>query len=857
MNSINYYKKYIKYKNKYLEIKSQIGGIPLRDIIFQIHQIEDPEMNLYLNPLFGFVYYSNGFIFNYKYFYSETSIGKILNEKDLFNEVGNVIKPSNFFSPNITCKEIGIITGLLYLLYIEKNKECTEEMLNMYPIYKKRGESKQSKKEFNKYNKLFYNSFKEAENEEILADLFRLLLIILWWKIENLDNIREYFEGVKHVIPSLILIKDTDETTEFKTLFIKTATVIELTEMGQLKHFCTDVVYIDSGIIISEETYPNCGENVLNNLFNIIRYFYGENFVKKLEDLCANPKLTNYYSKKYDSIDEWSNVVSNLNNVKYNRKGIKEGSEYKFEIKSGFSLIPNKLNILQVISELIPDVNSWEDFISKFNKSNISIEIETEIDSNGNGKIIIHINDLIFKINLMAGHYEIVDDINPKSTVIEFNHIKKEYLKNLIQINLRKINENIEENFKYIKWKNKLLVNLVFKNKLSDILYTKIINYFIDHLTNDEYEQIYYQINFDKIIDIDTILKKIKIFTFNEENINFLSKTTNLIKLNITYKGKLCNSLFMLTTLKELELKFYDIPLDDSLSMLTGLNKLYLNSYTQPLDDSLSIFTGLNILNLHSYNELLGNSLYTLIGLYKLNLNNYDKPLGDSLSKLTALKQLYLNSYNQSLCNSLFMLIAVNELHLNSYDIDLNDSLSMLTNLKKLYLNRYKKPLNDSLLMLTSLNELHLNKINIPLNNSLSTLTNLNELRLHNYNQPLNNSLFTLTNLNELRLYSYNQLLCSSLSTLVKLKILYLNNYEEPLNSSLSTLINLDELYLNKYNILLEESLSTLTNLNKLELRSYNKINLRNNLSMLTNLKSLSILESMKFRRDGLEIFLI
>ena len=82
MNSINYYKKYIKYKNKYLEIKNQIGGIALRDIIFQIPQIEDHEMNLYLNPLYGFVYYSNGFIFNYKYFYPETHIGKILNKKE-------------------------------------------------------------------------------------------------------------------------------------------------------------------------------------------------------------------------------------------------------------------------------------------------------------------------------------------------------------------------------------------------------------------------------------------------------------------------------------------------------------------------------------------------------------------------------------------------------------------------------------------------------------------------------------------------------------------------------------------------------------------------------------------------------
>jgi len=137
MNSINYYKKYIKYKNKYLEIKNQIGGIPLRDIIFEIPEIEDPEINLYLNPLYGFVYYSNGFIFNYKYFYPETPIGKILNEKEerFFRQVGNLIKPSDHFLPKLSCKRIGIIAGLLYLIYIKNIKECTKEQLVEYPIY--------------------------------------------------------------------------------------------------------------------------------------------------------------------------------------------------------------------------------------------------------------------------------------------------------------------------------------------------------------------------------------------------------------------------------------------------------------------------------------------------------------------------------------------------------------------------------------------------------------------------------------------------------------------------------------------------------------------------------------------------
>jgi len=400
MNSINYYKKYIKYKNKYLEIKNQIGGIPLRDIIFEIPEIEDPEINLYLNPLYGFVYYSNGFIFNYKYFYPETPIGKILNEKEerFFRQVGNLIKPSDHFLPKLSCKRIGIIAGLLYLIYIKNIKECTKEQLVEYPIYIASGESQQSQRRSKALSKQFYDSFevsrvKTEEDKEILTDLFRLLLVILWWKIENLEDVREYFEGVKHSIPSLKLIGDTDVSTEFKRLFIQTLSPIELIEMAQVKHFCT-VVSLISGLRITDKTYPNCGENVLNNLFNILAYYYKSDFVKKLEDLCANPKIIDFYTKFYEKNitkeidfygkksnfnDAWSHVVSNLDGVNYNRKGIRDDEEYNFEIRSGLNKAKNNLNILQVISQLIPDVNSWENFFSKFNELKVVIKINIDL----------------------------------------------------------------------------------------------------------------------------------------------------------------------------------------------------------------------------------------------------------------------------------------------------------------------------------------------------------------------------------------------------------------------------------------------------------------------------------------------
>ena len=734
MNSINYYKKYIKYKNKYLEIKSQNGGIPLRDIIFQISEIEDPEMNLYLNPLFGFVYYSNGFIFNYKYFYPETSIGKILNEKEerFFHQVGNVIKPSEHLLPKLSCKEIGIIAGLLYLICIKNINECTRELLLEYPLYKPAGESKKSKDRSKILTKLFYDSFEEAktkveeaktkveeakveEAKEILQDLFRLLLVILWWKIENPKNISEYFEGLKQSITSLTLKADTEETVEFKNLFIQTLSPIELIEMAKVKHFCYDVSLI-SGLRITDETYPNCGENVLNNLFNILAHYYKKDFMSKLINLKANPKLINFYKtfteetitkeidfygKKSNFMDAWSHVVSNLDGVKYNRKGIRDDKEYNFEIRSGLNKAKNNLNLLQVISQLIPDVNSWEDFFSKFNE--LKVVIKKIIDSNGLGNININIKNFSFIIYLKDGHYEIKEDTSVKST-ITFTHTPQMLSKVLIGINLKKV--NFITLFRYIKWKNKDLIDFINKNQLiTKVLYTKIVNFLIDYATDDEFEQILVS-NFNKITNLDDILKKIKSIKIDlPSDLQYLFKTEKLIKLEIINDNlELCNSLSALTSLKILNLNFYELPLHDSLLLLTSLHELNLHEYCHSFGNSLSTLTNLKILNLHSMGKQtppLENSLFMLTSLEYLDLDSYTHPLQDSLSTLVNLKTLYLNSYNSSLENSLFMLTSLEYLNLDNYQQQDICSLQTLPSLKSLSIHPKNQFVKEGVIVTT------------------------------------------------------------------------------------------------------------------------------------------------------------
>ena len=85
---MNYLNKYLKYKNKYLQFKlqqCQIGGeAPIISTIRNIQLIEDKCINHYLDPIYGFIYNNNGFIFNYYNFYDAEDklnlIGKIINK---------------------------------------------------------------------------------------------------------------------------------------------------------------------------------------------------------------------------------------------------------------------------------------------------------------------------------------------------------------------------------------------------------------------------------------------------------------------------------------------------------------------------------------------------------------------------------------------------------------------------------------------------------------------------------------------------------------------------------------------------------------------------------------------------------
>ena len=116
---MSYYEKYLKYKNKYLQLKNnnQIGGgPPSNHIIKGIGLfVKDSDMDNFLNPIHGFIYNQTSFIKNHKNFYieGETDISYFIHT--YFHELGEIVQPTKFFMENkIKPKDIGIILGYLY-----------------------------------------------------------------------------------------------------------------------------------------------------------------------------------------------------------------------------------------------------------------------------------------------------------------------------------------------------------------------------------------------------------------------------------------------------------------------------------------------------------------------------------------------------------------------------------------------------------------------------------------------------------------------------------------------------------------------------------------------------------------------
>ena len=395
---MSYYKKYLKYKNKYLQLKNNIqigGGPPSNHIIKNIGLFEkNSDMDNFLNPIYGFIYCNIGFIKNH-YNFKDENMNKFI--RDCFHKLGEIIQPTRVLF-KIKPKDIGILLGYLYcyknyykeldckiikLLYLKK-----QDKTNIKQIDEK---IKLLRQQFNtlpitlstniqKFKTDIYNYIKNnIDNKEY----FRIILAILWYISNDKNDIKEYYEGINEafcyfnrqfnqIIPLINIpkcfIEDifNDEVSMKDMSFEKTLYIAS----GLIS--TTLPIYNQDYSNYKGHDFPDCGESIIRSFINIICYNKSiHRFdIDILNKYGAIDKLLQYYhvfnnfekqtsanelqifGKKINSRDAWNIVVSDLPNVTYRDKDL------KYNIAGDES----EENFLQVIKSLFNKINTFDDF---------------------------------------------------------------------------------------------------------------------------------------------------------------------------------------------------------------------------------------------------------------------------------------------------------------------------------------------------------------------------------------------------------------------------------------------------------------------------------------------------------------
>ena len=569
---MNYYLKYIKYKNKYLKYKKsllQIGGDkPLIKTIKNINLFTDERMEEFMNPVYGFFICECGYITNNYYLDKIKSspltkiINKITKDEDGFR------RPVNEIKDKLDSRDIGRYIGLLYAnsFYTIKGKsnklfKVGEKICFDQKIIDKKEVNIILAEYINKSKLIKNNIFKE---ELVLQDSFHLLLYCLWWIADNKEGIKNYYEGINEIfiimnqlklsneIPLIIIPDDyLAPISEFKNPFEEQLYNLYLVDFDILvqeysQHFC--VGFSDP------TTYPDCGEVTARNFMNLILYDIKNNkfntaYISKFEPI---QELLDYYTifnnfddhkssntkriyeQNLNSRDAWSYLILFYANENINFKETCRNIDRKYELNSGMSIDGRENNFIQLIKNFLPRLNNLRDLEGINNIDNIE-------DDTTNGY-----NDII-----ISGTYNIIITIEPGHIYMTQNNKKlnidlslittpkhKFVLDILLQQNSNHIlNHNI---CLFIKWTPDLIFRSIQSDSTPELIKELTLIVSTDQFNPEFKKRI--------VIDIDNeiytpdffINLEINDFTYTSNNFNFIrNKIPALTNLNFKTKERL------------------------------------------------------------------------------------------------------------------------------------------------------------------------------------------------------------------------------------------------------------------------------------------------------------------------------
>jgi hypothetical protein len=746
---MNYYKKYLKYKNKYLQLQlelkqKQSGGdkavITNKDFINLFSK--DCEEETMLNPIYGLILCNNGFITNNYYlkeFINKNNnslqedidtnviICKIVKEESI-----GLIKPTNDIMQKITPKCFGRFIAIKYLHFKKKITINISENGNI--TY---DNIISANSELNKKMNTYINVFKKfiPINEKHEERYFHIILYCLWWKANNDEGIKNYYEGIDevfqmlefHIAPFSLNYNRSDEPNNvFEKIVFEITDKFVIFGQEKSKHYCAS-----SG----SDEYPDCGETTARNLINLICFNNDTFDLQLLHNFGAIEPVIEFYAKFYNFAEqssvnarnEWSKLIieNAQKDVVFVEKCLETNNGYN--LYSGLNANETKDNFLQLIKNLLSNIEEWNDL-----KNELITNLENNT-RNGIGTIIIHTNESKkFTIYLLKKHYYIKQNDKIVLDTYDFNGLSNSQINRINQLLIK--GEPTNENYIDFNYDSEYLIelfqrtnNIELKKKLFKLSFTRKYN-------DDIRSQIMIDVDdlefFNYILNLEFTISKKNIKCINNETINdylykskdfsFLAKIPNLnhlsIIINNTYLTYI-NTSFLINIISVDNFMFGCFKLIAiDLSELENL-KIIKNGFMNNCNELKDIKLPNNIefigrffmkdcfklitidlshlLNLESIRDYFMNDCSELITIYfPLNIKSIGNRFMNNCSKLTNIK-LPLNTssignYFMNNCSKLINIDLPNNIELiGEYFINecvelTTIDLSALTNLKKI-----------------------------------------------------------------------------------------------------------------------------------------------------------------------------
>ncbi len=548
---MSFYNKYLKYKNKYLQLKNlnyiQHGGeLPIIND-YNINLFTDPDMEKFMNPIHGLVLCYTGTVSNNYWLAKSGFIKKDVLGYNISKVIRNIpgnVQPTKKLLENLDPIDYGRFIAIKYI-----------NMKNFMPkvdlLGKDLKQLQLKNKNITKENhELLLEYIKKINSENFFplnddnVSTFHIILYCMCWVCNNDEGIVKYYKGIQEIFNLLEI--PLELKPQIKSNSYEKQVIGIINKMNKFKIFNQEFAknFCDS---TTASTYPDCGEITALNLINLICWD-GEKFdILKLKNPIDQLKefysvFTNFnlmintnlqkdiFGQKLNARDAWSYLIIFFAN---NNLAFVKNCKYKYELNAGLSADGKNTNFFQLIKNLL-QIEKWEDIKNE----NITEINDKTID--GIGKIeITHIKYEDITINCLPGHYY-MEPIKLFKTKLDLTDLTPEQQNKInILMNYEPIKAN---NYFDIKISSEQLEQLFNSSKESTELKIELFKLSVTDKYNDDLRR-RMQINvtsnyFNSILDIINSNKDLaNKYTYLHNDFNFILKMPYITHL----KSKIIN----------------------------------------------------------------------------------------------------------------------------------------------------------------------------------------------------------------------------------------------------------------------------------------------------------------------------